>query len=258
MRFASYPSRLARGSGAKRPKFDRKMTFREILSREEANHDSIWLYREGMFVKAYDRSAFFTYTLIHEFKVSRRYVKSVNADVYSLGFPEQTVPKWLNGFVYEYVQDGLIRCHTRQHFDEPAYLNWKELVGLNVADRFTPHTSLIEKTPVYKTAYDLLVQVLSFSKNISRNLNEPIGKRLKEFCYGLCYSVRILYDVEDRAALLDKAMNQASEIKFLLQILKDMKEISVNTYALSSERIVSVSKQLQALRGKVKAEVHEV
>ena len=117
MRFASYPSRPARGTGAKRPKFDGKMTFREILSREEANDDCIWLYREGMFVKAYDRSAFFAYTLIHEFKFSR----------------------------------------------------------------------------------------------------------LKEFCYGLCY-----------------------------------KEISVNTYALSSERIVSVSKQLQALRGKVKAEVHEV
>lgn len=64
------------------------MTFREIISREEQNNDSIWLYREGMFMKAYERSAYFAHTLIHEFKLSRRYVKTVNMDVISLGFPE--------------------------------------------------------------------------------------------------------------------------------------------------------------------------
>ena len=72
------------------------MTYKEILSREEQNQDSIWLHREGMFMKAYERSAFFAHTLIHEFKLSKRYIKTVNMDVISLGFPEQTIPKWLN------------------------------------------------------------------------------------------------------------------------------------------------------------------
>lgn len=80
------------------------MTFREIIGREEQNTDSIWLYREGMFMKAYERSAFFAHTLIHAFKLSKRYIKTVNMDVISLGFPEQTIPKWLNGYVYEWVQ----------------------------------------------------------------------------------------------------------------------------------------------------------
>ena len=30
-------------------------------------------------------------------------------DVISLGFPEQTIPKWLNDYVYEWVQDSLFR-----------------------------------------------------------------------------------------------------------------------------------------------------
>lgn len=77
------------------------MTYKEILSREDQNQDSIWLYREGMFMKAYERSAFFAHTLIHGFKLSKRYIKIVNMDVISLGFPEQTIPKWLNGYVYE-------------------------------------------------------------------------------------------------------------------------------------------------------------
>ena len=233
------------------------MTFREIISREEQNIDSIWLYREGMFMKAYERSAFFVYTLIHEFKLSRRYIKTVNMDVISLGFPQQTLPKWLNGYVYESVQDGLVRCKVRKHFDEVEFHNWKEAVSVNVGDRFTPYTAVIEKTPIYKVTYDFLIQVYSFSQNISKNVVNPIGLRLKECSYLLCYAVRTLYDVPDRNLHIDKSLALTSEIKFILQILKDFKEISVNTYALASERIVSVSKQLMSLRGKVMANVHE-
>lgn len=39
-------------------------------------------------------------------------------DVITLGFPEQPIPKWLNGYVYEWVQEGLLRCHMRKKFDE--------------------------------------------------------------------------------------------------------------------------------------------
>ena len=39
-------------------------------------------------MKAYERSAFFAHTLIHEFKLSKRYIKTVNMDVISLGFPK--------------------------------------------------------------------------------------------------------------------------------------------------------------------------
>ena len=84
-------------------------------------------------------------------------------DVISLGFPEQTIPKWLNGYVYEWVQDGLLRCHMRKAFDEVEFHNWKEVVSVNVGDRFTPHTVVIEKSPLYKVAYDLMTQVFDFS-----------------------------------------------------------------------------------------------
>ena len=157
MRFVAFLSGPARDhDGAQRPNL---MTFREIIEREDQNTDSIWLYREGLFMKAYERSAFFAHTLIHEFKLSKRYIKTVNMDVISLGFPEQTIPKWLNGYVYEWVQDGLLRCHMRKAFDEVEFHNWKEVVKVNVGDRFTPHTAVIEKSPLYKVTYDLMTQV---------------------------------------------------------------------------------------------------
>lgn len=93
------------------------MTFREIIDREEQNTDSIWLYREGMFMKAYERSAFFAHSLIHEFKLSKRYIKTVNMDVISLGFLEQTVPKWLNGYVYEWVDKLSLVISLREEND---------------------------------------------------------------------------------------------------------------------------------------------
>jgi hypothetical protein len=66
------------------------MAFREIIGREDQNMDNIWMYREGMFMKAYERSAFFAHTLIHEFKLSKPYIKTVNMDVISLHIFQRT------------------------------------------------------------------------------------------------------------------------------------------------------------------------
>ena len=34
------------------------LTQKEIIDREQTNTDSVWLYLEGTFLKAYERSAF--------------------------------------------------------------------------------------------------------------------------------------------------------------------------------------------------------
>lgn len=49
------------------------MTFSEILAVEDANTDRIYLYREGLFLKAYERSAFLCHRHVHAFKLSRRF-----------------------------------------------------------------------------------------------------------------------------------------------------------------------------------------
>ncbi len=89
------------------------------------------------------------HTLVQPFKLSRRYIKTVNRDVISLGFPEQTLSKWMRGYVSENVCDGIVRFYTRIEFDEVAFQNWKEVVAVNVGDRYTPNTAMIEKAPVY-------------------------------------------------------------------------------------------------------------
>lgn len=88
-------------------------------------------------------------------------------------------------------------------------------------------------------AYDLMTQTMQFAAHISKNVSNPLGVRIKELTYQLCYDVRVLYEVPNRDAHIDKALELCSEIKFALQVLKDLKEISVNTFALASERVVS-------------------
>lgn len=229
------------------------MTFAEILNTEAENWNRVYLYREGIFLKAYQHSACLVHLYVHEFKLSCRYIKSVNEKVISLGFPQETAPKWLNRHKYYNLNEKIVICEIDRTLTEPEYETWKDTVAMNESDRFTPHTHIIEKAPVYKNAYDLLIQVFSLSVNVSRNVQNPLCFKLKELCYEMCYLIRNLYDCVDRNSAICEAKAKSDEIGYILQLLKDLKEISVKSFALACERNVSVSKQLTALRGKVTA-----
>lgn len=230
------------------------MTYKEILEREEDNWNTVYLYHEGMFLKAYNHSACLIHLFVHDFKVSKRFIKSVNQDVFSLGFPKDYSKKWLNARPFNQIGDKEFKYDIGKSIDEIQYHNWTESVLVNAGDRYTPHTSVIEKAPVYKVAYDLMIDSFKVSANFSRGVQDTLGNRLKLLTYELCYLIRTMYDVEHKERNLDEALVKCSEIKYLIQVLKDLKEVSINTFALASERIVSVSKQLDGLRRKVTAE----
>lgn len=63
----------------------------EILSNESENTHSIYLYREGVFYKAYERSAYLFVKNVKPFMVKKRFVKSVNQEVVSIGFPTNSL-----------------------------------------------------------------------------------------------------------------------------------------------------------------------
>ena len=234
------------------------MTYREILDREETNTDKLYLYREGMFLKAYERSAFLCHTYVHPFKLSRRFIKTVNRHVVSLGFPEVTLKKWLWAYPVHELSDKLLVCDIEKQVDEVAYQNFLEMASVeaNPSDRYTVHTSQIERTPLWKTAYDLLNQVLDLSVNLSRNVREPLGDRLKTVCYEICLRIRDLYEVPGRNGYILDTLKLCREAMFLLQILSDRREISRDrAFPLAAERMDSVSRQLEGLRRKAMAEV---
>lgn len=63
----------------------------EILKTESENTDKIHFYREGVFYKAYERSAYIFVTRIKPFMVKRLFIKCVNREVVSIGFPTNSL-----------------------------------------------------------------------------------------------------------------------------------------------------------------------
>ena len=228
-------------------------TYQQILALEDANEDKIYLYKAGKFWKAYNQSAYLFHTFIQSFKLSSRIVQKLNRRVVSLGFPEDALKKYTYGYLVETLAEDRLRVQVNRRVDETAFDQWMDMAFLHAAERpqYTPATAVIEHQPVYKTAYDLLTQVYQCSENLCRNVRNPLGLRAKELAYRIAYGIRILYDVPDRVAHIEGLQGECRELSFALQLMTDLKDgLSKASFALASERLSSVSGQLEGLRRK--------
>lgn len=77
------------------------MDLKQKLALETAGSTHIYLYREGLFWKAYERSAIKFIQTITVYQVNTRFCKVVNMEVISLGFPDAVLPKILENREYE-------------------------------------------------------------------------------------------------------------------------------------------------------------
>jgi hypothetical protein len=68
------------------------MTIRRIIEVECENTDRIYLYREGLFMKAYNRSAFLFLRYGKNYEAFRKFFKSAGGEVAMLGFPSKILP----------------------------------------------------------------------------------------------------------------------------------------------------------------------
>jgi len=95
----------------------------QILENERNNTDRIHLYREGLFLKAYQRSAFLFHTQVRAFHAVKKYYKAVECDVAMLGFPSDRVGEIFPGGV-EKMADGHFVAVCSEPLDERAYQLW--------------------------------------------------------------------------------------------------------------------------------------
>ena len=100
----------------------------EILHVESMNDGTfIRMYPEGIFYKAYERSAWLACMYLGNLMVKKKYIKKVDEDIISIGFPKTALEKWANGrkvdisdeYVMIFLNDG-----ERQHAIEEFKI-WK-------------------------------------------------------------------------------------------------------------------------------------
>jgi len=122
------------------------MTAKEIIQLENGNLTRIFLLREGIFWKAYEKSAFAFFNQIHPYKPVRKWLQVLRGDLVSLGFPmasEDVVLKDVNVLLRE--DDRIVLSALPVVPDQ--FTEWKESVPLVV------HKS--ENVPLVRTVSSL-------------------------------------------------------------------------------------------------------
>ena len=75
------------------------MTKLEICAIEDANPGQVYLYPEGAFYKAYQKSVWILRTKLHPFKLSSRSLKGLERPLLSVGFPQSSLDKFSAGLM---------------------------------------------------------------------------------------------------------------------------------------------------------------
>ena len=102
----------------------------------EAPKNVIRLAKIGEFYRAYNHSAWLFQTFVTEYKVCRKYIKSLKEDVYYIGFPEKNLIANIDGRQYAKTDHGFdITLRDDEQPDEDAFPLWKDTIKAEPASK---------------------------------------------------------------------------------------------------------------------------
>ncbi len=105
------------------------MTLQEIIATESRNTDRIYLHREGVFWKVYDQSAFAFIHRVSRYRATKRFVKYLDAEVVTIGFPDASRQKVLGDRPILSEAPDMLLLQTTP-IDPDEYANWKQALPL--------------------------------------------------------------------------------------------------------------------------------
>jgi hypothetical protein len=104
--------------------------------------------------------------------------------------------------------------------------------------------STCDHLPVYKTTYDLFLEIFKLTRNFSREYKFTIGQRLKDETLDLMTNIFRANVAQRKNRTIQKARENIEIIRLLIRALKDLKEINLKKFVRINVYIESVSKQL--------------
>ena len=233
----------------------------EILHLErERKVEDLVLFLEGKFWKAYEQSAF-VLTRLYGFKPTKRYIKLIDEEIISVGFPEEALSKYLSNARVDR-EKKILRAWVQCPQSEQSFQEWKNATRVKEAKVLSNTESGELKNekasepsrvkdiglPVFRLAYDLLLRLFydcaKMSKDYRYTLGEDIKRRLLrlEVCI---YHANDQKDAEKKVAYLTEALENLIEVKLCVRILHDSKQLSLKQFAYLCEKMVEVEDQLK-------------
>ena len=106
--------------------------------------------------------------------------------------------------------------------------------------------ALYDQLPVYKACYDLLLHLYKVSKNMERDYKFTLGENIKNEATSLIIQIYKANSNQNKVEFLLTAKEKVEIIRLQLRIYKDLKQIALPQFVELSEKIESISKQLNA------------
>jgi hypothetical protein len=103
---------------------------------------------------------------------------------------------------------------------------------------------LHSELPVYKASYDLLLEIFLFTKSFHKEFKYTIGESLKKETVELLTLIFRANSRHDKEAVLQEARERIEVIRLFIRLMKDLKQISLQTFVNINKIIEEVSKQL--------------
>ncbi|MDR1882784.1 MAG: four helix bundle protein [Prevotella sp.] len=103
-----------------------------------------------------------------------------------------------------------------------------------------------DRLPVYKECYDLLLLLFQFCGMMQREYRYTLGEALKKELIALITDIFRANCSYRKKELLAGAREHVEVTRLLIRLCHDLKQLPLKTYALASDRIENISKQLTA------------
>ena len=153
----------------------------EIITQEKTNTDAIHLYKEGLFWKAYQQSAFrIDSQPCTAYKLIKKHIKAVSCEVVSLGFPSLNLPKHFRAEQIEYLDDQHIRIQDKG-IEESEYQDWFSQIPLFVPNAPKPkepeyltQIHIFEPAPEAKASFSITDEIVTRLRNFRIEQSTPM------------------------------------------------------------------------------------
>lgn len=106
------------------------MTKQEILEREDATSKSIYLYKEGMFWKAYEYSAYRFVFSVMKCKPKKQHFKGTSQEMVHIGFPFSTLDTHKDAFRLISKNDFSCVIEPIEFLPQMSFKEWKGSITL--------------------------------------------------------------------------------------------------------------------------------
>lgn len=116
------------------------MTKKEIFDIEQTNRDKIYLYKEGMFWIAYERSAYRFANYIRPYRATKKMINSIALEMVSLGFPVALLDSLDVEILDRGDKQAILKAPDPNQPNEREFEAWKDAIALHQPKPQNPET----------------------------------------------------------------------------------------------------------------------